>query len=113
MIQAIGDRTLAQRPSIACWLAGRAKWPAFLDKFFHPRRASTAEALRRGIRRGDIRADADIDLLLDMLASTTYYRVLFAHLPVTASLAEDVVKLVLAGVATEQWRTRSGNVNAI
>ncbi|MGW7516456.1 TetR/AcrR family transcriptional regulator C-terminal ligand-binding domain-containing protein [Streptomyces sp. NPDC054796] len=84
----------------------------FLDSFFHPRRASTAEALRRGIRRGDIRADADIDLLLDMLASTTYYRVLFAHLPVTPTLAEDVVTVVLAGVATDQWRDEHGHGTA-
>ncbi|MBO0917291.1 TetR/AcrR family transcriptional regulator [Streptomyces laculatispora] len=78
----------------------------FLDRFFRPRRASTAEALRRGIRRGDIRADVDIDLLLDLLASTTYYRVLFGHLPVTSSLAEQVVQVVLAGVATEQWHSQ-------
>ncbi|MFJ8856061.1 TetR-like C-terminal domain-containing protein [Streptomyces sp. NPDC102437] len=45
----------------------------FKDTFLHPRRATTAEALRRGIDRGDIRPDADIDLLLDMLASATYY----------------------------------------
>ncbi|MET9374344.1 TetR/AcrR family transcriptional regulator [Streptomyces sp. NPDC003035] len=78
----------------------------FLEKFFHVRRASTAEALRRGIQRGDIRRDADIDLLLDMLASTTYYRALFGHLPVTAALAEDVVEVVLSGVATDRWRSR-------
>ncbi|GLY70452.1 TetR/AcrR family transcriptional regulator [Amycolatopsis taiwanensis] len=79
---------------------------AFLDRFFHPRRDTTAEALRRGIHRGDLPADVDIDLLLDMLASTTYYRVLFGHLPVTATLAEDVVEIVLTGVATERGRRR-------
>lgn len=78
----------------------------FLDTFFAPRRASTAEALRRGIARGDIAPDADIDLLLDMLASTTYYRALFGHLPVTEGLAEDVVRVVLSGVGTERWRAR-------
>ncbi|MEV4254182.1 TetR/AcrR family transcriptional regulator, partial [Spirillospora sp. NPDC049652] len=77
----------------------------FLDVFFNPRRATTAEALRRGIDRGDIRADADIDLLLDMLASTTYYRVLFGHLPITPELAEAVVSVIMAGVATERWRS--------
>lgn len=76
----------------------------FLDAYFHPRRATTAEALRRGIERGDLRPDADIDLLLDMLASTTYYRVLFGHLPITPELAESVVSVVMAGAATERWR---------
>jgi len=46
---------------------------------------------------------------LDMLASTTYYRMLFGHLPVTATLAEDVVEVVLAGVATDQWHIRHGH----
>ncbi|MFJ9681920.1 TetR/AcrR family transcriptional regulator [Streptomyces sp. NPDC101194] len=77
----------------------------FLNAYFHPRRATTAMALRRGIDRGDIRSDADIDLLLDMLASTTYYRVLFGHLPITPELAEGVVSVVMAGVATERWRS--------
>ncbi|TDC22980.1 TetR/AcrR family transcriptional regulator [Streptomyces sp. 8K308] len=79
---------------------------AFLDRFFHPRRASTAQALRRGIDRGDIRPDADVDLLLDMLAATTYYRALFDHLPITEDLAEQVVDIVLSGVATDRWRER-------
>ena len=77
----------------------------FFGKLFHPRRATTAAALHRGIERGDIRPDADIDLLLDMLGSTAYYRVLFGHLPITPTLAEDVVQVVLAGVATDHWRT--------
>ncbi|MEX3102230.1 MULTISPECIES: TetR/AcrR family transcriptional regulator [unclassified Streptomyces] len=83
----------------------------FLGELFHPRRAATAAALRRGIRRGDIRADADIDLLLDMLASTAYYRVLFGHLPLTPTLAEDVVEVVLRGVATPQWHSSHGSVH--
>ncbi|WP_202638226.1 TetR/AcrR family transcriptional regulator [Bailinhaonella thermotolerans] len=77
----------------------------FLDAYFHPRRATTAKALRRGIERGDIRPDADIDLLLDMLGSTTYFRVLFGHLPITPGLAEDVVSVIMAGVATDSWRS--------
>ncbi len=76
----------------------------FLDEVFHPRRASTAAALHRGIERGDIRPDADVDLLLDMLGATTYYRVLFGHLPVGPTLASDVVRVVLEGVSTKRWR---------
>jgi len=109
--QAVTSTIMGRRvlPALVADLAGDPELESvFLERFFHPRRASTAEALRRGIRRGDIRGDADIDLLLDMLASTTYYRVLFGHLPVTTALAEDVVDIVLAGVATDQWRTRHG-----
>ncbi|MCP2170310.1 TetR/AcrR family transcriptional regulator [Goodfellowiella coeruleoviolacea] len=101
--------TVARRvlPALVADLAEDAQLAeSFRDRLFHPRRATTAEALRRGIERGDIRADADIDLLLDLLAATTYYRVLFNHLPVTPDLAEQVVLVVLGGVATDQWRSR-------
>jgi AcrR family transcriptional regulator len=77
---------------------------SFFGRFFHPRRASTAAAIERGIARGDLRPDVSVGLLLDLLAATTYYRLLFAHLPVTSQLAEEVVTVVLAGVATPQWR---------
>ncbi|WP_093894755.1 TetR/AcrR family transcriptional regulator [Streptomyces sp. Ncost-T10-10d] len=100
---AVGRRVL---PALVADLANDPELEKeFLDAYFHPRRATTAGALRRGIDRGDIRSDADIDLLLDMLASTTYYRVLFGHLPITPELAEGVVSVVMAGVATERWRS--------
>jgi AcrR family transcriptional regulator len=76
----------------------------FLERYFHPRRATTAAALRRGIERGDIVPDADIDLLLDLLGATVYYRVLFGHLPVDHDVAERIVDTVLKGVATPAWR---------
>lgn len=72
----------------------------FFDRLFHPRRASSEAALRRGIERGDIRADIDVPLILDMLAAPIYYRMLFGHLPVTPTLAEDVVTVVMDGIAT-------------
>ncbi|MFC5187538.1 TetR/AcrR family transcriptional regulator [Actinomadura harenae] len=98
----VGRRVL---PALVADLAGDPDLEKeFRRSYFEPRRATTAAALRRGIERGDIRPDADIDLLLDMLAATTYYRVLFGHLPITPGLAEDVVTVVLAGVATDPGR---------
>lgn len=41
-----------------------------------------------------------------MPAATTYYRVLFGHLPITDTPTEDVVTAVLNGAATDVWRTR-------
>lgn len=109
--------TTVGRRALPALIADLADDPAleseFLNEFFHPRRAATAAALRRGIDRGDIRADADVDLLLDMLASTAYYRVLFGHLPLTPTLAEDVVKVVLAGVATPRWHREHGATDSL
>ncbi|MDF2919346.1 MAG: TetR family transcriptional regulator [Microbacterium sp.] len=72
----------------------------FFERLFHPRRASSEAALRRGIERGDIRPDVDIPLILDMLAAPVYYRMLFGHLAVTPMLAEKVVSVVMDGIAT-------------
>ncbi|QES37857.1 TetR family transcriptional regulator [Streptomyces venezuelae] len=98
----LGRRTL---PAL---MADLADDPAldrvFTETIFHPRRATTEAALRRGVERGDIRPDADIDLLLDMLGAPTYHRVLFGHLPVTDTLAHDVVMTVMGGAATPSWR---------
>ncbi|MET8684907.1 TetR/AcrR family transcriptional regulator [Streptomyces sp. NPDC004732] len=98
----LGRRTL---PALMAELADDpALDRVFAETIFHPRRATTEAALRRGIERGDIRPDADIDLLLDMLGATTYHRVLFGHLRVTDSLAHDVVMTVMGGAATPSWR---------
>jgi AcrR family transcriptional regulator len=67
----------------------------FMDRVFHPRRATTAAALHSAARRGEIRADFDMDFVLDALAAPLYYRVLFGHLPLTRSLAEQCVDTVL------------------
>ncbi|MEV2276761.1 TetR/AcrR family transcriptional regulator [Nocardiopsis sp. NPDC049922] len=72
-------------------LAGR-----FLDRAFHPRRATTAATLRSAVARGEIRADFDMDFVLDALAAPLYYRVLFGHLPLSRPLAEQCVDTVLA-----------------
>lgn len=97
----IGRRVL---PALLADLADDPELDAqFRARFFHPRRASTVAALRRGIERGDLRPDSDIDLLLDMLAATTYHRIFFGHLPVTEALAEDVVTVVMNGAASDTW----------
>ncbi len=98
----LGRRTL---PALVAELADDPDLDrVFTETLFRPRRATTEAALRRGIERGDIRPDADIDLLLDMLGATTYHRVLFGHLPVTDSLAHDVVMVLMEGAATPRWR---------
>lgn len=98
----LGRRTL---PALVAELADDPELDrVFTETLFRPRRATTEAALRRGIERGDIRPDADIDLLLDMLGATTYHRVLFGHLPVTDSLAHDVVMVLMEGAATPRWR---------
>lgn len=76
----------------------------FYKRLFLPRREATIAVLKRGVARGDIRPELDVNLLVDMLASTTYFRVYFGHLPVTKGLGEEAVMVFMSGVSTSAWR---------
>ncbi|GAA1209023.1 TetR/AcrR family transcriptional regulator [Prauserella alba] len=78
----------------------------FFEGFFSPRRQTTARAIERGIERGDLREDVDVELLLDMLAATMTYRLLFGHQPLAPGLSEDIVDVVMRGVATSHYATQ-------
>jgi AcrR family transcriptional regulator len=60
-----------------------------------PRRNSMRAAFRRGQARGEIAEDLDIEVLLDLLTAPYYFRALFGHAPVTASLSPKIVDCVL------------------
>jgi AcrR family transcriptional regulator len=68
---------------------------SFRDRFVHPRRDSVAQAIDRGVQRGDLPAHTDRDLLIDLLNSPVFYRVLITGKPVEADLAEKLVDFVL------------------
>ncbi len=70
----------------------------FLRTVFEPRRESSAARLASATARGEIGAIPDLDFVLDALAAPIYYRGLFAHLPLTDSLAEQSVDTVLAAL---------------
>lgn len=58
------------------------------------------ELLRRGIERGDVRADANVDVVMNMVAGTAIFAVLF-RLPEPADLParlESLVKTIWQGI---------------
>jgi AcrR family transcriptional regulator len=55
--------------------------------------------LRRGIARGELPADADLELAIDLLSAPAFYRYLFTGGPVDERLMQDVVDVVLRGLA--------------
>jgi AcrR family transcriptional regulator len=63
------------------------------------RRAITRAVLERGIATGDLRADLDLDLAIDALFGPLHSRVLVTHRPFTNGDAEQLVDLLLAGIA--------------
>lgn len=51
-----------------------AVFPVLWDRFFSIRRENGIRLIERAVERGQIDADTDPDLLLDMLASLSFYR---------------------------------------
>ncbi len=71
-----------------------------------PRRDSLRSALARAAVRKEIAPSLDIELVLDMLTAPYYFRALFGHAPITASMNERIVDYVL-GVASVRTQARS------
>jgi AcrR family transcriptional regulator len=63
------------------------------------RRRSIRAAFQRGIERGEIQSGINIELLMDMLTAPFYFRTLFGHMKLSASMIEAVVDTVLRGAA--------------
>jgi len=51
------------------------------------------QLLRRGMARGDVRADADVDLVMDVIAGTAIFNVLFQRIDV-AALPDRLLSMV-------------------
>jgi AcrR family transcriptional regulator len=66
--------------------------------FISRRHEDAKQMLVRGIARGEVREDVDIDAVLDLLSGSIIYRVYISHGPVTSSLVDDVVGLMMRGI---------------
>jgi AcrR family transcriptional regulator len=64
------------------------------------RRRSIRAAFRRGIKRGELSPDVNVELLMDMVTAPFYFRTLFGHVKLSATMIETVVDTVLRGAAT-------------
>ena len=88
---------------------------AFMRTLFEPPRAAVKETIDRGFAQGDLREDVDRDLVIDLIGSLVYYRLLFGHAPTTDVEIERVVEALLQGIAfdypalLEHSRTVSGH----
>lgn len=62
-------------------------------------REALARALRRGVARGELRADVDLEAAMDLLGGPFLYRYLLTGAPLDQALADQVVDVVLRGLA--------------
>ncbi len=68
----------------------------FHDEIVIPRRRVLGEMLARGIDTGEFRNDLAVESMIDMTFGTLYMRLLFQHLPITAELVDEAVRLLQA-----------------
>jgi AcrR family transcriptional regulator len=75
--------------------------PAMAEQFraqiIRPRRSAVADLLLRAAARGELPPDVDTELLVDVYAGAVFYRVFVSGEPVTDTLAEQLVSLLLDG----------------
>jgi AcrR family transcriptional regulator len=89
--------------SIMAELIGQAQSdPALADtlrtRWLQPRREASTAVLSRAVERSEIRADTDIQVVLDQLYAPLYYRLTMQHEPLTADLADKLVRTLLDGI---------------
>lgn len=71
---------------------------AALRPRFDPDRSLFAGIMERALTEGQVHADADPDVVRDLIAGLIVQRVLFRRTPLTDTLAEQVVDLILNGI---------------
>jgi AcrR family transcriptional regulator len=72
-----------------------------LARFSASKRSPSVEVIRRAMERGELRADTDADLVADLLVGAILYRVLVRGGTVGAKRAEELVDMLLAGIAAD------------
>ena len=77
---------------------------AFMTTLFEPPRAAVRETLDRAAALGDLRDEVDRALIVDLIGSLVYYRLLFGHAPTTDAEIERVVETLLQGIAADYPR---------
>ncbi len=63
------------------------------------RRKPLKDRLTVAVKRGELPADIDVETMLALLVGPLFYRRLIAHQPMKRSLVDDMVDVVLRGIA--------------
>lgn len=77
---------------------------AFREQFLEVRRKALLELLEAGVARGQLRKGLDLDLVLDALFGAYWYRLLTRRAPIDDRFAEELVGLLLPGIAVRPKR---------
>jgi AcrR family transcriptional regulator len=115
MIRALADRYAHRRRFQAALLgltADRVDDPEaarlLAERCTARSRANLAVVLRRAVERGDLPPDADLDLIHDIVAGSIAYRQVVRGRDETATFAQQIVDMVLRGMAPLREAPPSG-----
>ena len=85
---------------IGCGQADEELIAAFRENWLIPRRKEAIAILQRGVERGELKADVDAEVAIDALYSPLFYRLLLKHQPLTNKFVNELVDVVMNGLAS-------------
>jgi AcrR family transcriptional regulator len=72
---------------------------AFRENWLMPRRQAASEVFKKGMEQGKLRSDVDMEVAIDALYSPLFYRLLLKHAPLTQDFVDELVDVVMKGLA--------------
>jgi AcrR family transcriptional regulator len=72
---------------------------AFRENWLMPRRKAASEVFKKGVELGELRSDVDVEIAIDALYSPLFYRLLLRHAPLTQDFVDELVDVVMKGLA--------------
>lgn len=78
---------------------------AFRETYLAGRRDTAARVIKRGIERGELPRDIDVPLLVDLIHAPLWYRLLVFKGTLDSTFAREVVRHVIAPLASGRGRT--------
>ena len=85
---------------IGCGQADEELIAAFRENWLMPRREAAKEIWQRGVERGELKEGIDPEVAIDALYSPLFYRLLLKHQPLTDKLVNELVDVVMNGLAS-------------
>lgn len=77
---------------------------AFRNHFILARRNEGRTFLGNAIANGEIRKEIDLEVALDLIYAPVFYRLLMGHAALTARFIDDVLDLVIGGLAVRRMK---------
>jgi AcrR family transcriptional regulator len=84
---------------IGCGQSNEELIAAFRDNWLTPRRNEAKKVFQRGVTRGELRQGIDAEVAIDALYSPLFYRLLLKHQPLTNEFVDQLLDLVMKGLA--------------